>query len=101
MAYTIRLTGGADRKNVLAAIAGVALKQGLTFEPNWDANGTITIKRVRWAIDGSNLLQEEWKKFNSWMNDALDKEGVIADVWSTPFSVKGRLWIRRGDRRVA
>jgi hypothetical protein len=101
MAYTIQLARAEDGERVIKAISQMMTAAGISGNIRRMRGLDITIQKVRWAIDGTNLLQEEWAKFNTWMNDTLDKEVVIADVWSTPFDVKGRLWIRRGERRVA
>lgn len=60
----------------------------------------IEMKKVR-SSHGAYITQEEWLLVNKTVNDVLDAEQVIADVWSTPFAVRGRLWIRRGEKRIA
>lgn len=101
MAYTIQLTKQG------AAHVVAAIRQRLDTSPyyvgHYRVNGReIVLQAVRTkGKKPMHLTPEEWESFNRLINDVLDSEQVIADVWSTPFDVKGRLWIRRGERRVA
>lgn len=42
------------------------------------------------------LEWQDWIKFHNLVNRVLNRFRANADVWSTPFDVKGKMWIRKG-----
>jgi hypothetical protein len=47
----------------------------------------------------SSLLEwEDWVKFHSIVNKALNRYRTHADVWTLPYDVKGKMWIRKGTK---
>ena len=48
------------------------------------------------GMKAAYLSWEDWVNFHAVLNAHLDSRQVSADVWSTPFDVKGKLWIRKG-----
>lgn len=43
----------------------------------------------------------DWVAWNDMLNDFCDQQAIIADIWSTSFEFKGRLYLRKGRcRRV-
>lgn len=44
----------------------------------------------------SRLEWDDWVAFHAIVNKALNRFRADANVWSLPFDVRGRMWIRRG-----
>lgn len=42
------------------------------------------------------LEWDDWVAFHSLVNKVLNKFKVYANVWTLPFDVKGKMWIRKG-----
>ena len=101
MAYIVELTTDSRCSEVATAIENRATAEGFSLEII-RASRRIQLRRVRRRSRGSRrglyLSKEQWARFNQLVNEALDEARVVANVWSTPFDVKGRYWIRRRDR---
>jgi hypothetical protein len=44
----------------------------------------------------TRLEWEDWVKFHSIVNKVLNRFKALANVWTLPYDVKGRMWIRKG-----
>jgi len=121
MAYTIQLTTR-DAGNLVTRLLGRMERDGrfrcdVGIMHSWKGC-QITLRKVRLRKakpycgqhpgpcdaggpkgNSTHLEWDDWIAFNNLVNDELDADYTIADVWSTPFDVKGRMWIRKGDRR--
>ena len=40
---------------------------------------------------------EDWIAFHNVVNDVLDSMGLVAEVYTTPQDVRGKMWIRKTD----
>ncbi len=122
MVYSIQIKSNTDLDKVVSSINKVLDRDGrFTCALTPASDRLVTICRVRLTeakqycgqhpgpclIDRPKknaryLESEDWIAFNGLVNDALDKVGVSADVWSTPMETldKGRkLWTRHGTQR--
>ena len=103
MAYTIRLAIAREVGHLVHEIRQAVEAQHFSIGEVRIEGHTLELKRIRKTFKQSVTslpTLDEWKVFNATINRVLDKEKVIADVWSTPFDVKGRFWIRRGEKAV-
>lgn len=48
--------------------------------------------------NSTHLEWDDWVKFHKLVNTVLNKFRVRANVWTLPYDVRGRMWIRRDNK---
>lgn len=101
MAYIVKFDSPDVIIDWMKAIDEKSKAHGFVFEIK-GAGSSVQLRKVRMRRSSTTrpcyLSKEQWVLFHRLVNEALDQARALADVWSTPFDVKGRYWIRKGHR---